>query len=133
MHVGIRAHRILSALAHYKEAGKADDWPLEVSGEHLGDPIGWYRNPGTQGEVVGIFADGLAWSQDGHPVALKFADIAEVMLSHGKESEGLLLKLRNGTLLPLPIKGRQGRFVDAMEMLRFLDRVMQDLRRKEPS
>lgn len=131
MHTAVRAHRILTALTNYQEAGKVDDWPAELSGVHLGEPIGWYRNPGPQGDVIGIFADGLGWSQNGQAVDLVFADIVEVTLPSGKESEGLLLMVRDGRQLQLPVKGQRGQFFDSMEMLRFLDRVMQDLGRQE--
>ena len=128
MNAAIRAHRILAALSNYRKAGHADDWPSKSSGEHLGEPIGTYRNPGPQGDVIGIFADGLTWIHSGRAVDLRFTDIAEVMLPNGKESEGLLLKVRDGKQIELPVRGRQGRFFDSMEMLRFLDRVTRDLR-----
>jgi hypothetical protein len=70
----------------------------------------------------------LAWFEDGRSVAIRFADVSEVTLPSGKESEGLLLKMQDGKELRLPVEGQRGRFFDSMEMLRFLDRVLQDLR-----
>lgn len=128
MNTSIRARRILAALANYQHVEHVSDWPPEPFVARLGEPIGRYRNPGPAGDVVGIFADGVAWFEQGCSVEIKFVDIAEVMLPSGKESEGLLLKMRDGKQLSLPIRGNRGRFFDSMEMLRFLDRVMQDLR-----
>jgi hypothetical protein len=128
MNTVIRARRILAALANYQSVGQVTDWPSESSNERLGEPIGRYRNPGPEGDVVGIFADGVAWFERGCSVELRFADIVEVTLPSGKESEGLLLRMHDGRQLLLPVKGQRGRFFDSMEMLRFLDRVIQDLR-----
>jgi hypothetical protein len=61
-------------------------------------------------------------------VELPFPDISELVLVNQKESEGLLLTARDGRRLQLPVKGQRGGFFDSMPMLRFLDRVIQDLR-----
>jgi hypothetical protein len=132
MNAAIRAHRILAALANYQKAEQTDSWPLKLAASQLGEPIGCYRNPGSDGEVIGIFANGLTWLEGTDAVGLLFRDIAEVTLPSGKQSEGLLLKMRNGWQHQLPVKGQRGKFFDSMEMLRFLNRVMQDLRGQEP-
>lgn len=128
MDTAVRAHRILAAMANYQKADPTDDWLTKLTDGRLGEPIGCYRNPKPEGETIGIFANGLAWHEGSRSVELRFDDVVGVALSSGKESEGLLLKTRNGKQLQLPIKGQRGRFFDSMEMLRFLDRVMQDLR-----
>lgn len=128
MDIAVRAHRILGAMANYQKASSTDDWVPRLADGRLGEPIGCYRNPGPEGEVIGIFADGLAWYEGGRSVELRFTDVLEVTLPSGKESEGLLLHMQDGKQFRLPVKGRRGRFFDSMEMLRFLDRVMQDLR-----
>jgi hypothetical protein len=128
MNVAVRAHRILAAMANYQKASPTDDWPSKLADGRLGEAIGCYRNPGPEGEVIGIFADGMAWCESGRSIELRFADLAQVELPSGKESEGLLLLLRDGRQQQLPVKGQRGRFFDSMEMLRFVDRVMQDLR-----
>jgi hypothetical protein len=123
MDTAVRAHRILGAMANYQKASSTDDCLQRLADGRLGEPIGCYRNPGPEGEVIGIFADGLAWHEDGRSVELRFTDVSEVTLPSGKESEGLLLHMKDGKQLLLPVKGQRGRFFDAMEMLRFLDRV----------
>ena len=44
------------------------------------------------------------------------------------EINGLKLALRDGSESHIPIRGGRGRFRDAYEFLRFLDRVLADLR-----
>jgi hypothetical protein len=130
MDTSARAYRILGAMANYQKASSTDNWLPKLADGRLGEPIGCYRNPEPEGEVIGIFADGLAWYEGGRSVELRFADVSEVNLPSGKESEGLLVNMQDGRQLRLPVKGRRGRFFDSMEMLRFLDRVTQDLRKR---
>jgi len=129
MNAAIRAHRILAALANYQKAEYANDWLAKLADDRLGKLIGCYRNPVPQVDVIGIFTNGLAWLDNGgHEITIPFAEIIEVTLPAGKESEGLLLRTQDGRQLQLPIRGQRGRFFDSMEVLRFLDRVMGDLR-----
>ncbi len=127
MNTTVWAHRILNSIPSYKKFGDANDWPLKLSSQYLGDPIGRYRNSEFADDVIGIFTNGLVWFEGDNLVELRFSDISELMLVNGKESEGLLLKIRDGRQLQLPVNGQRGRFFDSMEMLRFLDRVIQDL------
>lgn len=131
MNVSIRARRILSAIPNYREAGQTDDWPSKLANGSLGEAIGCYRNPGPEGDLVGIFSDGLAWRESGSPIELRFVDVAQAELPRGKESEGLLLLMQDGRQQHLPITGQRGRFFDSMEVLRFVDRVLQDLRESQ--
>ena len=119
-------------MANYHKARPEDEWPLQLSHGQLGEPVGCYRNPGPGGAVIGVFADGLARREGGRSVELRFSDVAEVELPSGKESECLSLRLRDGRQLKLPVKGQRGPFFDSMEMLRFLDRVMHDVRPQDP-
>lgn len=130
MDTAVRAHRILGAMANYQKANSTDDSLLRLTNGRLGEPIGCYRNPEPEDDVIGIFADGLAWHEGGHSVELRFSDVSKVTLISGKESEGLLLNMQDGKQLRLPVRGQRGRFFDSMEMLRFLDRVMEDLRER---
>lgn len=127
MNISIRAHRILSAILNYKKVDPKDKWPLELADGRLGEAIGCYRNSESEDDIIGIFSDGMAWRESGHLVELRFADLVQVDLPNGKESEGLLLVSRDGRQQQLPVKGRHGQFFDSMEMLRFVDRVMKDL------
>lgn len=130
MNTAIRAHRILAAMANYRMAAQTDAWLLKLSNGRLGEPIGYYRNPGLEAEMIGVFSDGLAWYENDRSVAFRFADVSEVVLPTGKESEGLLLKMQDGEQIHLPVRGQRGKFFDSMEMLRFLDRVIHDIQGK---
>ena len=129
MNVAVRAHRILNAMADYQKASPTDDRLSKLAHARLGAAIGSYRNPGPAGEGIGIFADGMAWRESDRSIEIRFADLAEVDLPHGKESDGLLLHLRDGWQQQLPVRGQRGRLRDFMEMFRFVRRVMEDLQR----
>ena len=125
----IRVHRILTSIARYQNATPEDDVFVRLFDGRLGVFLGCYRNPEPQGEVIGVFVDGLGWMGHAHTIELKFKDMQEVTLPDGKQSNSLRIKMQNDEQVDLPIKGRKGNFNDALEVLRFLMRVMQDLRR----
>ena len=128
MNVAIRAHRILLALTNFRKDDVEDSDRLKLSTEQLGTSVGYYQNPGLSGDTIGIFSGGLAWLESGRTASIRYSEIAEVTLTKGKESEGLVLKMHDGKHLLLPVRGQHGRFFDSLEMLRFLDRVLKDLR-----
>lgn len=129
MNTAIRAYRILSNLANYQKVGPGDEWPSKLANEHLGEAIGCYRNSPEHGsDLVGVFSNGVAWLDHDRKNELRFVEIAEVTLPSKKESEGLLLRTQDGRELFLPIRGRRGRFFDSLEVLRFFDRVIKDLK-----
>jgi hypothetical protein len=125
--VSVRTHRILAALTNYENATGSNNLLLELHDNRLGEPIGYYRNPGEQrGDVIGIFANGLGWVDGAIEITLLFDDIESVELLNEKESLELVLNLRDGRMLRMPINGQRDRFVDSLEVLRFLERVIQD-------
>jgi len=130
MTTAIRAHRILAALANYQSAEIAGSEIFEPHVPHLGAPVGCYRNPGVAGELVAVFADGLSWTEAEGAIGVRFAEIVDVSLPEGKESEALSLWLSGDRELRLPIRGGLGRCHDSLEVLRFLDRVCEDGRRR---
>lgn len=69
----------------------------------LGDLIGRYVNPGPEAE-----------------------NIDKASLTDAKHSLTIQLRLKNGGSMHVPVRGRQGRFLDSMEMSRFLARVAAD-------
>src|SRR5436190_14225884 len=106
MDTSVRAHRILAGLSNYHGVKQVDHWSSPECGQGLGKPIGIYRNPGPQGAVVEIFAEGLSWLDNGRAMSVRFTEIVEVSLPSGKESEGLLLTLQRRAQLLLPVEGR---------------------------
>jgi hypothetical protein len=132
MNVKSRAHRILRPMTRYRQAGA--EAPLLVLAEDpvLGTPLGVYQNPEPDRETVTVYAHGIAWGDGARSVRVGFSEIADVDLSNGKESQELLLTLKDRRLERLPIRGRVGRFYDSLEFLRFLSRVLGDLGRAVP-
>jgi len=127
--VSVRAHRILVALENYQKAVGSNNLLLQFHDTRLGEPVGYYRNPGDQrGEVIGIFENGLGWIDGAHEITLLFSEIESVNLPNEKESLELVLNLQDGRQLRMPVNGQRGRFFDSLEVLRFLDRVLQDKR-----
>lgn len=128
MNTTSRARRILSALDNFRVYSGGGEELGIFKDAGLGDLIGFYCNPGTQAVLVGVFVDGLSWFDKNLVIRVQFSEILEASLIDGKESEGILLATRDGRQLNLPIKGVRGRFYDSMEVLRFVDRAMQDLK-----
>jgi hypothetical protein len=60
---------------------------------------------------------------------IKFNEITDVTLNSEKmQATGVIISLSNGETREIPVVGRQGRFLDVFEFLRFLRRVVDDLR-----
>lgn len=127
----IRAYRILRPMKNYQKAEASDQWPAELAHGRLGAPIGAYRNPGPDGELIGIFEDGIAWREGSHVTAIRFAELVNVEFPNGKQSRGLLLIMRDGEQRQIPITGGRGQFLDSMEMARFVRRVIEDMYRPQ--
>jgi hypothetical protein len=128
MNVESRAHRVLKELPNY-QAQVEGRWLSAAGDMQLGALVGRYSCPENPAEGVDIFANGLVWLADDHRTVVLFSDVVEVELPDGKESDGLFLKTVDGRQVFLPVRGRRGRFVDSLAMLRFLDRVISDLQR----
>ncbi|WP_421694494.1 hypothetical protein [Aestuariivirga sp.] len=115
-------------MANYRKSQEKDENSEGVN-EHLGQAIGSYHNPGPTGEVVKVYCNGISWKADDNLVKVRFAELTKIEVPIGKESEALLLTLNDGQRLVMPVKGRRCRFLDSMEMLRFLNRVVGDLQK----
>lgn len=97
------------------------------SGEEM---IGAYRDMVGSGDHVVVTSVGLhVWSPDGWRM-IPYRNIGEVVVPHSEDSdlvETLYLRMRDGSKHGIPIRGGTGRFRDAWEFLRFLQRVVRDL------
>lgn len=122
--VSSRVHRILHSLTNFQGASSP------ATDEQLGVLLGKYADPENPGDDIDVFSDGLAWFVEYRRATVRFDEIAEVKLSAEKESESLMLETFDGRAEVLPVAGKHGRFRDALEMLRFLDRVIGDLRKE---
>ena len=96
--------------------------PLD-RGEHL---LGIYRD--DEAAPILVTDHGLHWRDADGWVAVPYSDIGRVVGPDTKQDvNGLHLLLRNGTQLWLPVTGcTDGRFYDAFEMWRFINRVIGD-------
>lgn len=124
MNASVRAHRILSRMDCYFSAKYCDS--AEEPIDSLGDLIGCYRNPAPNGKKVWIFAAGLAWGDRGGLIRIPYTEIFEVSADASKLSKELQIETKNGDTYLMPVSGGRGKFSDSMEMLHFLDRVIED-------
>lgn len=129
-----RSIRILKPLSRYKQ----------VHGSNIIDPythlgvlhpdeviIGVYDNSEEGSADVTLVTDqgihvfmNQAWSY------FDYGNIVDVATPTDKAAEGLNIRLKSGDTFWLPVRGTKGRFRDTFEFLRFLDRVVEDVRKK---
>jgi catechol 2,3-dioxygenase-like lactoylglutathione lyase family enzyme len=116
------AHRCLRKVANYAKTPD-DEFQFDVG---LGNSVGAYRNPGSNGVVVEIRAEGLRWQGGAGWLNVPYADIVDIETPGGETTETLTLVLADGLRASLPVRGREGRFCDSTAMLYFLRRVRGD-------
>jgi hypothetical protein len=126
MNVRSRVHRTLEHLSNYREialddAKLLDGIPLE-EGEEC---YGFYENPpDPDSEIIAVTNLGLHLKNKGVWLFWAYAEMESVGPAPRKEdAEALAIKLRRGGNVLIPVRGRQGRFRDVFEFIRFLDRV----------
>ncbi len=95
-----------------------------------GDVLGVYQNPdGVPVSRIVVTSRGLYLIGEQGERFLAFDDIANVAGPAQKVQAGdLELSLKSGESIDLPIRGGDQQFRDVFEFLRFLDRVIADLR-----
>ena len=134
MQVKTRVARILRPLSNFRtiEAGSLPVFPsLPVLAFKEGeDCYGVYENlPAEPDEAVVVTNLGLHVRREQKWEFIDYRQIKEVDIIAQKETVGeLLVRLRNQESVLLPIRGGKGRFRDAFEFMRFIDRVTSDLR-----
>lgn len=87
-----------------------------------------YENALLPENDVGVFSEGLACAKDGKIVCIPFSEIVSCSLMNGKKSNGISLFLSSGASAVLPVTGGSEGFSDSLEFLRFLDRVINDIK-----
>ena len=94
----------------------------------IGEPIGIYSNPvPTQPEIILVAERGLVAIRAGNIQSIQFDELSGVQGPHTKaDASRITLTLRSGMVVNLDIHGRDGKFQDVFELVRFLTRVMQD-------
>ena len=132
MNVEIRAKRILSGLPNYQSAAGVSVEVPAVS-KACGNFLGRYRNKDSDVDALWFYETAVIWTAPGEKIEIPFKEVDQVTLPAKKESQGLVLKMRDGRNILLPILGKRDHFFDSMEVLRFFDRVLKDLRAAAPS
>lgn len=124
-----RAHRILRPLRNYaalKPDGQQHDQLPTLAGDDQW--IGVYRNNETalSHSILAFSEKAIHVFECGAWISIPYARISGVNARGGKGlSDGLYLA-HNGEDTFVPINGRCGKFSDAFEVMRFLDRVRED-------
>ncbi|WP_156117250.1 hypothetical protein [Xanthomonas sacchari] len=127
-----RAHRILRTLENFVTAKEGCSAPEEFRAVSLGEFIGFYENKAEHIGDVAVFSEGIAWSESGQMLQVKYGEILSYSLPHEKKSLSLLLRLSSGREVLMPVTGvKDGRFFDALAVTRFISRVMEDLKKKQ--
>ncbi|MFE0759030.1 hypothetical protein ACFW16_34040 [Inquilinus sp. NPDC058860] len=110
----------------YKRMGLSDlSMKLRgIVGEIKDEMIGVYSNGNEEKSNIIITRKGLCSVENEEHVWILYNDIVSVSMSEdNKNSDTILINKKNGTRSILVVRGRRGRFNDALEFLRFLMRV----------
>lgn len=127
MKVEFRARKILSPLFQYEpfDNKEATAWRKRLGIRDEEIPCGIYSNgPGSSPESLVVTTKGLHLLGNSAQEFVSFDEVRSIG-SPTKESDDLTLSLRlaTGQEVEVAICGRQGRFKDIFEFLRFLMRV----------
>ncbi len=131
-----RASRILRRLTAYRDlTAQSPDhppWIHEVPVQPGEQRLGVYENvPGSAEKSVVVTTLGLYVRRGERWEFVRFEDIEAVVAPHQKtEVAELALMHRDRHVTLMPITGGHGRFREAWEFLRFMDRVLEDFGRE---
>lgn len=135
MNVKSRAHRILKPLASYRDLTgqplNVPCWAADVPVKNGEVCYGVYENsPCKANESIAVTNLGIHVCRNKQSEFIAYSQIASVSAPPEKQTASeLSIHLLSGQVISLPVRGGEGRFRDAFEFLRFLDRVTHDLRR----
>jgi hypothetical protein len=94
-----------------------------------GNMVGVYRNRDDEqsGEIL-VTENGLFVNSSPMSYWVRFSEIASIQApSAESESAEIQIMVKSGTVYHLRISGRDGRFRDVFNFVRFLDRVLEDI------
>ncbi len=133
MKVKTRVTRILKPLVNFRtiKDGSLPVFPSlpELAFKEGEDCYGVYENLSAEAdEAVVVTNLGLHFCREQKWEFIDYRQIKEVEIASPKETvDELLVHLTNQESVLLPIRGGKGRFRDAFEFMRFIDRVTSDL------
>ncbi len=125
MNVRSRVHRILKPMRNFVPSNRAlgDNFGSERQlGRHLGD----YISPNDNQITIRFFDDGIVWNAADKDVELRFSDILQLLPIRDLHGEEIIIELKHNGFLTVPVKGNVGKFNEALEIFRFLERVVRD-------
>lgn len=123
----IRAHRILRETCNFISSTDGSAIPKEFSDVSLGAFIGIYQNGSDGIGDVAFFFDGLAWSEDSIMRKVRYDEMTRATVPHGKNDLCVSIQLIRGGEILIPVTGTNGKFFDTMQVIRFINRVVEDL------
>src|SRR5258708_39387179 len=133
--IASRAHRILKRLGSYSDvADNTDRTPPGLEQQEVQTDerlLGWYAlSRGDTRDGFAVTTKGLRIF-DGNGFHLIGYDQILLVAAPGPKTsvDHLTVELKNGTVVELSVSGGRGRLRDAWEVLRFLKRVTEDLRK----
>lgn len=130
--VASRAHRILKSLSNYFDLTE-EHFSLGKFSADLQEKenvVGLYRNSTNSDNGAILITDfGFHLEEAGQWRFISFKEIVGPELPNQKiDVVGFHIRLRNGSSVWVPVSGvKSGKFYDAFEFIRFLDRVIQDM------
>jgi hypothetical protein len=129
-----RAHRILKPLSNYRDLSEDTEstvaLPLGLTLSAFEQTLGIYTNEAANfSDAIVFTTKGLYLRRDNSWAQVLYSDIERTVSTNSKtEITGLTILLRDGGEFWLPVRHtKAGRFYDAFEVLRFLDRVRNDM------
>jgi hypothetical protein len=91
------------------------------------NPIGVYDNhTGSMQERILITNKGVYIYRENGWDSIRYEEIDSVGTPESKDVEGLTVRFVDGSSTEIPVRGKRGKFRDAFEFLRFLNRVAVD-------
>jgi hypothetical protein len=130
-----RVHRILKPMPNFRYLPEGSAVPPEIcAGLTLGpseEALGIYVNDvyTSSREALLVTTENLYLHRDRSWLQVPYLSIERTIAPPSKsEVSGFTVLLRDGTEIWLPVRGvRNDRFYDAFEILRFIDRVKEDV------
>ncbi|OCG38787.1 hypothetical protein A9G29_10375 [Gilliamella sp. Fer2-1] len=121
MSIEARVKRILVPMVRFKIVKEKEN------NSRLGKVFGIYDNS-PESDSLTICENGISWTTNHNNICVLFNDIKKTSIEGDKSSENILIYLKNNEIIKLPVRGKNGRFSDIFEFLRFLDRVLSELK-----
>lgn len=129
MNVQSRAHRTLRRLASYKSERSIDEVVTVLPSLRLGEEwVGVYKNEAESlNEAVAFSSTGVYMHNSDEWTAFDYAEILQNTIVDEKANAREVLVRTSTSTFRVQIRGGEGRQRDVFEVLRFLNRVKQDV------